>query len=277
MQRISTLADAPFEAWLRGYLREEHTDPPYDTEDFAGPEDFVTRLVREGPPVIAEPIRRHVAAAIVEATMRSCDSHQESRELLHGANIARANEFTEILTPTHHLLLMRGHTGVKPSLHPDAERSLLRLLVVLHPVGDSVWASFWEPLWKQEEEPDLWAIASAGLRRADPERALRILPLAIARHRADPAFSLANLLAAVHGDPAIGPKGMLHDAIQKLSTTDRKACRAALERVRLPESEIRAVLGGARPRSSRPRFVDASAAWATEVPSLAPMAATVRT
>lgn len=85
-------------------------------------------------------------------------------------------------------------------------------------------------------------LAISGLRHANPEGALKLLPEVIERTEAEPQLPLGEILWAYYGDARIG-SGRFSEALQDLSSTARQQCREAFQAVGATQDMITNLLG----------------------------------
>lgn len=243
---LESMTDDDFATWLRDRLRGGRTDPPYH-RDHEEPETFVVRAHRQGSTGLKHRIECGLAHELRDALGLAEIHDNRGKGILNASAAVLDLKLHASLDPVYALILRHGHgPGGTRSLPLAAERALMRALLVLS-APDGHWWPFWHALWTQDREPDLWAIATLGLRKADPASALKVLPLAMARYRANPDWPVENLLMAFHKDANV-PKAAFRATLSGLDAEQRAECRAAL--ARLGDEWPERVMGAARPEPS---------------------------
>jgi hypothetical protein len=240
-----------FREWLIARLSEQAADPIYQA-DREGAEDFVIHAHQTGSRKLKARISTGLVTVFRDALERDANlTGPLGTALWNASEAAFELKLAKALPLARDLVLLRGHgsgTGVLPLM---AERSLLRLILALQP-DERAWAPFWLSLWEQKQEPELWAIATAGLRRSDPVTAVSTLPLAVERSRTATSWTLANLLLAFNDDPQM-PPGLLAETLNGLRAGKETECRMALNA--LEEGLADEIMGHVSPESAFQAFL----------------------
>lgn len=257
---------------LRDYIvrrvRGEEADPPLAVTRGETPEDFLE--VVHGR-TANEEFRTRLEEAVVSALRHfaripdladgvDADAVRYLAQFAQWRNLGAA-------VPTLLCLAERGLLGRgRREIDADAERAVLRALAKLQEPG-ILW-HHWEHAWSSED-PALWPVATAGLRRSAPEKALRLLPEMVSRARKTPSFPLGEVLWAFRADPNVGPP-KLSQALDLLDKGDRSLCREALRSVGASEDQIEELLSRTSIAGTETRDMPAWARGKTKMPTVPP-------
>ena len=101
--------------------------------------------------------------------------------------------------------------------------------------GEGLWDR-WERLWKIPDRRAA-AIATAGMRRADPVRAASLLPLFVERAKKNPDIALGEILWAFLSDLRVG-RARVAESLRGLPEERKELCRKALRDVGATEELV---------------------------------------
>ena len=229
---------------LRDYIvrrmRGDESDPPLAVTRGETPEDFLEVVHGQ---TANEEFRTRLEDAVVSAFRHfagipdlaagvDADAVRYLAQLAQWRNLRAAVPM--LLCLAERGLLGRG----RREIDADAERAVLRALAKLQEPG--ILLHHWEYAWRSED-PNLWPVATAGLRRSAPEKALRLLREMVGRGKKASGFPLGEVLWAFRADPNVGPP-KLSRALDLLDEGDRGLCREALRSVGASEREIEDLL-----------------------------------
>jgi hypothetical protein len=257
---------------LRDYIvrrvRGDEANPPLAVARGETPEDFLEVVYGQ---TANEAFRARLGKAIVRALQHfarvpDLTTGADADAVRHLAKFAQWRNLQEAEAMLLSLA-MRGFLGQgEREINTDAERAVLRALAKLQKPG--AYFHLWERAW-HSEDPALWPVATAGLRRSAPKKALRLLHEIVARAKGTPSFPLGEVLWAFRADPNVGPPGLSKE-FESLDQDDRNRCREALRSVGASEEQIEELLPNARVANAGTIDVHAWAKGKREMPPVPP-------
>lgn len=237
---------------LRDYvvrrMRGDEADPPLAVTRGETPEDFLEVVhgqtsdeefrARLEEAVVSA--LRHFAKVLDLATGVDADAVRHLAKFVQWRTLGKAA--AEKAVSMLLCLAIRGLLGQgRRELDADTERAVLRALAKVQEPG--ILFHYWQRAWRSQD-PALWPVAVAGLRRSVPDKALQLMPEMVARAKQTPGFPLGEVLWAFRADPNLGPP-KLSKALDLLDEADRNLCREALRNVGASENQIDELLSRA--------------------------------
>lgn len=236
--------EADLRTWLLRRMREEELDPPVSTIHLEGPDDFVAVVHGQ----TSDPGFRARLAGAIESVL---DAISE-RDLRGGPDALALKSLAELvdrreLRGSSAVLLKIAKRGILGGndgiIEPRAEEAVLFALASLQ--QPKVLWSGWKALWLRDRV-DLSPVAVTGLRIANPDRAVTMLPEIVKRALASADFPLGEVLWAFATDPNL-EDDQIKEAFLRLKKPELQACKDGLRSVGATDDEIRRWLPATTP------------------------------
>lgn len=236
MQTLEAMDDKTLLSWIVRRMRGEEANPLLSEIHRETPDDFIAIIHGKTTNTL---FRARLENGIVEA-LREIGKNPDLRS---GIDAGAAQHLAMLVmrlalgaaVPILLVIAERGILGrAQREIDADAERCVLLALARLQ--EPKLLAHHWIRIWGGSD-PSLWPIATAGLRRADPEQGIALLPEIIAKAKKYRRFPLGEVLWAFRADPNIGPVRLAQE-FEKFGKLERTRCRKALEDVGATAGDI---------------------------------------
>lgn len=197
LKELSKLSAEQLDLWLLERMRGERFDPPIVEMHGELPTTFVEQAIDHGDPGLQTRLR--------DAVSRLLGQLVDVGNLREPANATAAGFLCDLagffeIGDSASAVLRLIHRSELEALDPSLLAAAYTAFAILQPphtYADEVWM----PLWRGNAAK-FWPVATAGLRRSDPAKALEILPEIIARGRGTD-YPLGETLYAYLDDPEI--------------------------------------------------------------------------
>lgn len=209
--------------WFGNRMQWGSSEPKWELDNLEGPEAFVYWMCEVDPELGSK--FTNLTIQMLGDVAKDPNSVSDSRYVASLANVARVISPRESFSDAGMLAHRYEAQGFRDLNHLPV-RSVLRLVVAGQERHDESWVPFWIKLWDQSR-PEFWAVATAGLRKSNPEVALSILPEVIKRSQEFPEYiNLSNFLRLLEKDNTVVDK--FSDVISGLTPEERRFYERAL-------------------------------------------------
>lgn len=253
LRTLEAMENSALVGWIVRRMRAEEADPPLSDMHGESPDDFIA--VVHGKTTNTA-FRTRLEKAIVEALREIAKNPDlrtgpDARAVQHLAMLVLRLAIVAAV-PVLLAISERGILGrSEREIDVDAERCVLMALARLQ--EPKLLAHHWIRIWCGKD-PGLWPIATAGLRRSDPERGIALLEEILAKAKTNRGFPLGEILWAYRADPNIGP-ARLAEELSKYGRPEFARCRMALMDVGATSAEIDELLSAPKPAKKKARDV----------------------